>query len=90
MSVLSELDALCSLSVFGETCEGNMCWPEFCTGEPKLVITDGVHPCLLGINFVPNTIDMGNVNDKFLLLTGPNMGGKSTTLRMTCVLTILA
>jgi len=45
---------------------------------------------MTGLNFVPNTIHMGGNGDRFLLLTGPNMGGKSTTLRMVCVLTILA
>lgn len=45
---------------------------------------------MTGLNFIPNTIDMGIKNPLFLLLSGPNMGGKSTTLRMTCVLTILA
>ena len=52
------------------------------------------HPCLAmtGLNFVPNDIKMGgnDTDPSFLLLTGPNMGGKSTTLRMVCVLAILA
>jgi DNA mismatch repair protein MSH6 len=31
-----------------------------------------------------------NLNSKIMLLTGPNMGGKSTILRTTCVMAILA
>lgn len=38
---------------------------------------------------IPNSLSL--TNDKtFLLLTGPNMGGKSTLLRQTCLLAILA
>jgi DNA mismatch repair protein MutS len=38
---------------------------------------------------VPNTISLKK-DQRFLLLTGPNMGGKSTLLRQTCLLAILA
>jgi len=90
LTTLSEIDCLCSLSVFSDTFEGTMCWPKFISNSTKLIITNGKHPCLTNINFVSNSIDMGGKLEKFLLLTGPNMGGKSTTLRMVCVLTILA
>ena len=47
---------------------------------------------MLGLNYVPNSISLGgdSENTTFLLLTGPNMGGKSTTLRMVCINVILA
>lgn len=48
---------------------------------------------MLGVNFVPNDIKLGNIDGDckpVSLLTGPNMGGKSTTLRMSCILAILA
>ncbi len=47
---------------------------------------------MTGLNFVPNSINLGSAleDSTFLLLTGPNMGGKSTTLRMVCVLVIIA
>ncbi|CAD8137335.1 unnamed protein product [Paramecium octaurelia] len=90
IKILNELDALCSLSVFGDTSEGKMTMPTFNTEKTKLVIKEGKHPCLSNINFVSNSIDMGEKLCKFQLLTGPNMGGKSTTLRMVCVLAILA
>ena len=45
-------------------------------------------------SFVPNHCRMGLKKDKheasFLLITGPNMGGKSTFLRQTCIATIMA
>ncbi|CAD8059529.1 unnamed protein product [Paramecium sonneborni] len=90
IKIINELDALCSLSVFGDTSEGKMTLPKFTNEKIKLVIKEGKHPCLTNINFVSNSIDMGDKLCKFQLLTGPNMGGKSTTLRMVCVLAILA
>jgi DNA mismatch repair protein MSH6 len=53
-----------------------------------------VHPCVTMSgqkNFIPNDtfIDTGN-SQSLLLVTGPNMGGKSTLLRQTCIAVILA
>jgi DNA mismatch repair protein MSH6 len=42
-------------------------------------------------NFIPNdTVIDPNNNASLLLVTGPNMGGKSTLLRQTCIGVILA
>jgi DNA mismatch repair protein MSH6 len=60
--------------------------PEF--HEDKFLIQNGRHPCLLSIDFIPNTVDISK--NKVILLTGPNMGGKSTLLRMVCLLSVLA
>ena len=46
--------------------------------------------------FIPNDVRMGTLHDakrrspEILLITGPNMGGKSTLLRSTCLATIMA
>ena len=48
---------------------------------------DGVHPALYNIDFVPNNIDF---KDPIIILTGPNMGGKSTVLRTSCLLALMA
>jgi len=56
------------------------------------------HPCLCqaGINFVPNDIRIGeyegykNTPSNIMMLTGSNMGGKSTILRMSCIAAIIA
>ena len=42
--------------------------------------------------YIPNTTEMGTTKEpsKTILLTGPNMGGKSTLLRQTCLAVILA
>jgi DNA mismatch repair protein MutS len=45
---------------------------------------------LLGSSFVPNDLRIGADASRFILLTGPNMGGKSTYLRQTALLVVLA
>ena len=45
---------------------------------------------LLGSSFVPNDLRLGTERARFMLLTGPNMGGKSTYLRQTALLVVLA
>ena len=57
--------------------------------DSTMEIVAGRHPVLEGDGrFVPNDISFDN-SRKFLLLTGPNMGGKSTYLRQTALITIL-
>lgn len=65
--------------------------------SPTLNIKGLWHPFALGENGglpVPNDIVLGEDTDGYhprtLLLTGPNMGGKSTLLRATCLAVILA
>jgi DNA mismatch repair protein MSH6 len=41
-------------------------------------------------SFVPNDISLGGEAPGFILLTGPNMGGKSTLLRQVCLAAVLA
>ena len=58
--------------------------------DSTMQIVSGRHPVLEGDGrFVPNGISFDK-NRRFLLLTGPNMGGKSTYLRQTALITILA
>ncbi|MEZ5312997.1 MAG: DNA mismatch repair protein MutS [Thermoanaerobaculia bacterium] len=64
-------------------------------GEPGsgLRITEGRHPVLdlvLGDAFVPNDLELDPDSSQIVLLTGPNMGGKSTYLRQTALLVLLA
>lgn len=55
-------------------------------------IENGKHPCATNIeNFVPNDTFMGTENQAaLLLLTGPNMGGKSTLMRQVSIICIMA
>lgn len=61
----------------------------------NLFIRDGRHPVLdqnltSGERFVPNDITLEPEESRLILITGPNMAGKSTYLRMTALLTLMA
>merc|ERR1719491_398249 len=62
--------------------------------EPEFKVRGGKHPCIelthTGGEFIPNDLTLGGKNERILLLSGPNMGGKSTLLRQTCLIVILA
>jgi DNA mismatch repair protein MutS len=87
---LAELDAYCSLAQIAG--ERGYVRPSFAE-ESIVEIADGRHPvmeALLGSSFVPNDLRLGTDASRFILLTGPNMGGKSTYLRQTALLVVLA
>ncbi|MGK9451270.1 DNA mismatch repair protein MutS [Acidithiobacillus caldus] len=65
--------------------------PSFCDA-PVLEIDEGRHPVVemqLGAGFVPNDLRFDDEH-RLLLLTGPNMGGKSTYMRQTAIIVLLA
>ncbi|GLD91752.1 hypothetical protein PINS_up000285 [Pythium insidiosum] len=64
-------------------------------GVPFIDIEEGVHPCVASTyengGFIPNSTQIGvDGNGSMVLLSGPNMGGKSTLLRQTCVIALMA
>src|SRR5262249_15806945 len=59
----------------------------------EIEIVHGRHPVIevfIEEPFVPNSIYLNNSTDRLLIITGPNMGGKSTVLRQTALICILA
>jgi DNA mismatch repair protein MutS len=59
----------------------------------ELEIVQGRHPVIEAFvdePFVPNSLYLNNSTDRLLIITGPNMGGKSTILRQTAIICILA
>ena len=57
----------------------------------ELEIVQGRHPVIeafIDEPFVPNSIYLNNSTDRLLIITGPNMGGKSTVLRQTAIICI--
>jgi len=92
VACLAELDCLCSLAQFSKTMP-SCCKPEVLpTGDtPVMELKQMVHPVISAQNpyFVPNDFIMENNVDTFLI-TGPNMGGKSTFLRQICLAVVMA
>jgi DNA mismatch repair protein MutS len=59
----------------------------------ELEIKAGRHPVIEAIGeapFVPNDLYMNNSTDRLLIITGPNMGGKSTILRQVALISLMA
>jgi len=58
----------------------------------EFVVADGRHPVVerFADQFVPNDIDLNGTTRQLVVLTGPNMGGKSTYLRQTALIPLMA
>jgi DNA mismatch repair protein MSH6 len=91
---MAEIDALCALAEASN--EPNMIIPKVlpATDKPFLNIKGMRHPLIekkfAEKEFVPNDLLMDADNKRTLLITGPNMGGKSTLLRTSCLIVIMA
>jgi DNA mismatch repair protein MutS len=84
---LAELDALAALAV--HAAENDWCRPEVVAPGP-LRIEAGRHPVVeRTTDFVPNDLVMDR-DRSFLLVTGPNMSGKSTYMRQAALVALLA
>jgi len=88
--VVSRIDALISLAE--AAVKNNYCRPQI-NDIDILEITDGRHPVVeqmnAGYRFVPNSAMLNNKNS-FVIITGPNMGGKSTYMRQVALTTLMA
>jgi DNA mismatch repair protein MutS len=62
------------------------------TNSDEIYIREGRHPVveLQSHPFIPNDLYLNSTTDQLIILTGPNMGGKSTYLRQTALILILA
>ncbi|MGP8200752.1 MAG: DNA mismatch repair protein MutS [Limisphaerales bacterium] len=90
-AALADLDVL---AAFAETARlYNYCRPEI-GQEGVLEIREGRHPVLEQIlseeRFVPNDARLDHAGQQLLLITGPNMAGKSTFIRQVALITLLA
>lgn len=89
------VDCLTSLAIYGQN-QKQICFPEVLpfgdNVSPVIEIENGYHPCMVSSDdFIPNGIILGGDEKPALaLLTGPNMGGKSTLMRQVGLLVILA
>ncbi len=88
---LSDLDCLCSLAY--TAIKHNYTKPTF-VGEDSLYLEEGRHPVVeqhMSIGqFVANDLSISSMGKRFCLITGPNMAGKSTFLRQTALIVLMA
>jgi len=89
--IIAEIDSLCSFAL--SAAEYGYCKPEIKAHE-KLIIINGRHPVLERMmsadeTYVPNDCLMDE-KQKMLIITGPNMAGKSSFLRQTGLIVLLA
>ena len=90
-AALSELDALSSLAEVAEA--NNYCYPAM-DGSDVIEIRDGRHPVVektkLAEGFVPNDLLLDGGSNRLLIITGPNMAGKSTYIRQVALIALMA
>ena len=90
--VLAEIDALASFATVAAA--NKYCAPEF-TEENKLEIEQGRHAIIelrLPPNdpYIPNDITLDRDSQQIMMITGPNMSGKSAVLRQTALIVLMA
>ncbi|MGA7460128.1 MAG: DNA mismatch repair protein MutS [Candidatus Korobacteraceae bacterium] len=91
---LAEIDVLASFASLAANC--NYCRP-LLDDSSDIEIVDGRHPVIEQMEiagtaerFVPNDLFLNNTTHSILLITGPNMGGKSTYLRQAALIVLMA
>lgn len=87
---IATLDALCALAHVASI--RNFVCPQLHTGD-ELTIHAGRHPIVeaaIGMAFVPNDTHLDNSTNRLHIITGANMGGKSTLLRQIALIQVLA
>ena len=90
--ILARLDVLSSFADLAVS--NNYCCPKMNDGK-VISIKNGRHPVIetmmqAGEEFVPNDIYLDNENQQIIILTGPNMAGKSALLRQTALIMLMA
>lgn len=91
-NLIGQLDCLCSFAQ--QAGQENYCRPEINEGL-ELIIKNGRHPVIekqlpLGENYVANDVFLDREEQQIIMITGPNMSGKSAILRQTALIVLLA
>ena len=87
---VAQLDTLAALAEVAQS--RNYCRPEM-NDDGALHITEGRHPVveeILGGQYIPNGLALDNGQRQEMILTGPNMGGKSTYMRQAALICLMA
>ena len=91
-NLLAKLDVVCGFATL--SIENNYNCPKINEGF-AIEIKEGRHPVIekqlpIGINYVSNSVYLDNDNTQIMMITGPNMSGKSALLRQTALIVLLA
>jgi DNA mismatch repair protein MSH2 len=93
-NLISELDIFVSFAEVARSAQNEYVRPKLHPlGTGILRIREGRHPCLElqeGVNFIPNDVEFVKDERAFCILTGPNMGGKSTYIRQIGITVLMA
>lgn len=88
---ISEIDALASFAEIAH--KNNYCRPHF-TNDRSLSIENGRHPLIEqmdpSIQFISNDTFLDSLEQQIIIITGPNMAGKSTYLRQVALIALMA
>ncbi len=89
---IAVLDAL--LSFASVACERNYCKPQVSNTINKIEIINGRHPVVEALlkndDFIPNDTYLDDADSRTMIITGPNMAGKSTYMRQVAIITLMA
>ncbi|TLU98992.1 DNA mismatch repair protein MutS [Dyadobacter luticola] len=90
--IISTLDALSSFAITAR--KNNYIKPVITEGK-ELDIKDGRHPVIeqqlpIGESYVPNDLYLDDLTQQIIIITGPNMAGKSALLRQTALIVLMA
>lgn len=91
-TIIAQLDTLLSFSVLGSTLPYTR---PLITDDNSLEIKEGRHPIIesslpLGDKYIPNDLVLDENEQQIIIITGPNMSGKSAILRQTAIIVIMA
>ena len=91
-NIISEVDCLLSLSTLAV--RNNYCKPTINNKIKCIRIEEGRHPVVEDLlkhdQFISNDTFLNGTTDKTMIITGPNMAGKSTYMRQVAVITLMA
>ena len=90
-----QLAILDCLSSFSQIAKKNNYVKPLINDSTNLIIKDGRHPVIehqlpLGEPYIPNDVYLNNDSQQILIITGPNMSGKSALLRQVALITLMA
>ncbi|KAL7684408.1 putative DNA mismatch repair protein MutS, core domain superfamily [Plasmopara halstedii] len=92
-ATLAELDVLLGFAHAACHAGSGYCRPQLEENGDCIVLTGSRHPCMElqdGVDFIPNDYNFERESSRFQLVTGPNMGGKSTYIRQLGTIAVMA